>query len=242
MNIVPRLLPGDHWEGRQGNPIQAIVMHITDGETAAGAFSHWLRPDVDASAHYVVDKDGVIFQAVLEEDAAWANGVVNKPDMSNDLVRYWVNSGVNPNLRTISIELVGKPGRPIPAAEWAAAKWLVRDIHRRRPQITMTRACVIGHYQIDSVNRARCPSLTDAQWADLLGGGMQETNPYWGQVGDGIKAALKANGDEPLGPEKHLTPKGEDDSALSRAPGRKGLYLAAPDGNGTWRVGFVAWR
>ena len=162
--FVDAYLKGDH-SSRNGQHPEALCMHITDGESAAGAISHWAGP-TDASAHYIVDKDGTIYRTVREEYAAWANGAVNKPDLTNPLIARWVGAGINPNSCTISIEIVGRPGPIKPAAQWTSVLWLADDVCRRWG-IPRDRTHVIGHYQIDSVNRARCPSLTDAQWGDL---------------------------------------------------------------------------
>lgn len=162
--FVDAYLPGDH-SSRNGQHPEAVVMHITAGDSAAGAISHWNSP-VDASAHYIVEKDGRIFRTVREEDAAWSNGVVNKPDLTNPLIARWVGAGINPNSCTIGIEIVGFPSATKPALQWASVLWLVADVCRRWG-IARDRTHIIGHYQIDSVTRARCPSLTEAQWAEL---------------------------------------------------------------------------
>jgi N-acetyl-anhydromuramyl-L-alanine amidase AmpD len=165
--ITDRLLPGDHSIAPGRRPT-AVCMHITDGDTVNGAISHWNGP-VDASAHYLVDKDGSITRTVREEHIAWSNGVVRSPDMGNPLIAHWVNNGINPNSMTIGIEIVGRPGQPIQTAQWASVVWLVADICLRWA-IPPDRDHIIGHYQIDSISRARCPSLSGAQWAALVEG------------------------------------------------------------------------
>lgn len=57
-----------------------VVLHITDGPTAAGAIA-WFAQSSGASAvsaHFVIDRDGTIYQLLSLSDSAWhaeaANG------------------------------------------------------------------------------------------------------------------------------------------------------------------------
>jgi N-acetyl-anhydromuramyl-L-alanine amidase AmpD len=174
MVITERFLPGDHTEGRAGRRPQSVVIHITDGDSLEGAYSWWMRPEIDASSHYLVDFDGSVVQAVREQDTAWTNGwdfsagiARYKPDLSNPFIAAWWRQRINPNLVTITIEIVGRPGREPNGAQWASLTALVRSICVRW-LIPIDRQRIIGHYQIDSVTRSRCPGLTDQQWSDLI--------------------------------------------------------------------------
>src|SRR5207244_2802147 len=51
-----------------------IVIHKTEGATAAGAVSWFQNPAAHASAHFVVDKNGDIYESVKPEDVAWHAG------------------------------------------------------------------------------------------------------------------------------------------------------------------------
>jgi N-acetyl-anhydromuramyl-L-alanine amidase AmpD len=166
LQIVDRLTPVNYSVGRGGHRVRAIVAHITDGETAAGAVGWFHSPASGVSAHYVVDRDGSTYRVVREQDTAWANGVMNKPNMTNAIVAGWVEDGTNPNSETVSIEAVGKPSQGWTTAQVAVVDLLVRDIADRWG-VPISATTVIGHKDIDSVNRARCPSLTPAQWDTL---------------------------------------------------------------------------
>jgi len=166
LTIHTRLTPVNYTHGRNGHTVRAIVEHITDGETAAGAIGWFHSPASQVSAHYVVDRDGAIYQVVAEADTAWANGVLNQPNMANPIVAGWVHDGTNPNSETISIEAVGKPAQGWTTKQLAVVDALNRDIAARW-NIPVDATTIIGHKDIDSVNRARCPSLTPAQWARM---------------------------------------------------------------------------
>lgn len=228
MNIVDALTPVNHWTGRGGRAIRAIVIHITDGPDAESAVGWFHNPASEVSAHYVIGLDGAIYRIVAEADGAWANGRLNKPDMNNPIVASWVRDGINPNLETISIEMAGHPASTKPAAQWASVLWLVADIRRRRG-IVADRTHTIGHYQIDSVTRARCPSLTDAQWGELT-----MPDPQF-NVGAGIRAAMDRAHDEPRSDEEYVhTSDGRD--ICSIAFGRDGAYIYSPKTDSVYRV------
>ena len=155
-------------KGRNGNKVIAIVDHIMQG-TSAGTASWFANPASQASSHFGVGKDGVIHQYVELGDVAWANGLVAKPDWS-------LYKNFNPNYYTVSIEHEGYAGDVMPEAQYEATlalhRWLIAELG-----IPVTRDNIIGHYRIDSVNKAQCPGLGfpwDRLFKDLEGGGTDQ--------------------------------------------------------------------
>lgn len=150
----------DGTKGRNGYKPLGVVMHIAEG-TLAG-IDAWFnsRDNSGGSTHYAIGKKGEIHQYVREEDAAWGNGVVKKPS--------WplLMQNVNPNLYTISIEHEGYTGEPWTDEMLESDVWLLKRICQRW-NILMDRVHIIGHNQIDSVTRARCPG-TGLPWDRLL--------------------------------------------------------------------------
>ncbi len=138
------------WKGRRGRRPIAIVNHITAG-LMPGCPSWMLNPASGASAHYLVARDGRSIQLVKDEDTAWANGVVNRPDWS-----LYDGSNPNPNLYTLSIEREGLAGDGLTEEQYQATLWLHRQLVDRWG-IPVDRDHIIGHYRIDSVNRPNCP-------------------------------------------------------------------------------------
>lgn len=102
--------PSPNYGSRYGWKPDRIVNHITAGSTAAGALATLCDPKREASAHFVIDKDGAIYQLVALDRAAWANGTSISPSDS----RYYGHSTLavvrnrctNANYYTISIEHV----------------------------------------------------------------------------------------------------------------------------------------
>jgi N-acetyl-anhydromuramyl-L-alanine amidase AmpD len=237
MTVVEHLTTINFWPGRAGRAIEAVVLHVTDGDTAAGTLSWFRSPASQVSAHYVVDRDGTVYRAVREADTAWANGVVRQPNLANPLIAGWARSGLNPNLVTVSIEAVGRPATPWPAAQHAAVAELIADICRRR-QLPIDRTHIIGHYQLDSLTRPRCPGLTAEDWDALIAAARQAAatiDPTGGHpVGAGIRAALAAAGDTALGPERYF--RAQDGAELSACPGHHALYLWSADSGHVYRI------
>ncbi len=147
-------------KGRNSQAIVTFVEHIMDGSLAAG--DSWiLNPASQVSYHFGVGKAGQIHQYVREEDAAWHAGKVA------GCTWPLYKAGVNPNLMTIGIALEGKSGEPLTAAQYDALLWLHGYLLDRHP-IAVTPDTIIGHYRIDSINRAYCPGSA-FPWVRLFG-------------------------------------------------------------------------
>ncbi len=156
----------NYWQGRNGNTPRWIILHGTAGGTSAQNIAGWFaQSTAQVSAHYVVGQDGTIVQCVLEQDSAWANGIITA---GHD--PWWSNT-LNPNLLTISIEHV-KPSSDnsdvLTTTQQQASFGLIKAICQRW-QIPARQADVsggiTGHFSLDPVNRARCPGTYP--WSDL---------------------------------------------------------------------------
>jgi N-acetyl-anhydromuramyl-L-alanine amidase AmpD len=151
----------DGTKGRNGRQPIAVVLHIAEG-SLLGCDAWFNSPNnAGSSTQYCIGKRGEIHQYVEETDAAWGNGQVRKPSW-----RLLIPD-VNPNLYTISIEHEGFTGQPWTEEMYQADVWLIKQICQRW-RIPIDRDHIIGHYQIDSVTRARCPG-TGLPWDRLLG-------------------------------------------------------------------------
>lgn len=157
MQIIQAPSP-NYSKGRQGKKPIAIVNHITAG-LMPGCLS-WLRnPKAKVSAHYLVTKKGEIYQLVADDDTAYANGNVRKPNWS-------LYDGTNPNGYTLSIEHEGLAGDSLSEEQYQATLWLHRLLVERY-QIPVNSDHIIGHCRIDSVVKANCPGW-GFPWARLF--------------------------------------------------------------------------
>ena len=130
--------PSPNYGSRYGWKPDRIVNHITAGSTAAAALAALFDPKSEASAHFVIDKDGAIYQLVALDRAAWANGTSISPSDS----RYYGHSTLavvrnrctNANYYTISIEHVCVSGGALTPEQLTASielhRYIVTEVKR----------------------------------------------------------------------------------------------------------------
>ena len=150
MNIIQRSSP-NYYAGRRGYKPIAIVNHITAGPFP-GCLTWLCNPESQGGSHYLVNRVGEVYQLVAEENSAWANGIVQKP--------FWplLISGVNPNYYTLSIEHEGQPYEPLTEKQYQATLELHMHLCKKW-NIPLDRQHILGHYEIDSVDRPNCPGM-----------------------------------------------------------------------------------
>jgi N-acetyl-anhydromuramyl-L-alanine amidase AmpD len=148
MNITKNLVK--NFSSREGYKPELIVVHISAGSLTS--MTSWFStPNSQASAHYGISKDGKILQYVEEENKAWHAGRVNNPSFK------LYKQGVNPNLYTIGIENEGLDLSLAPQIQLDTLCELIKDVAKRW-NIPLDRDHIIGHFQIDAINRPYCPS------------------------------------------------------------------------------------
>lgn len=143
----------------------AIVDHIMQGYMS-GTFARFNNPGEQVSAHFGVSRKGEIVQYVPLNRWAYANGIMQAPDLTIPwLAECWaggdVSKQINPNRRTISIEHEGYSSNHRDAGltepQYQATVRLHRWIMELFPSILPDRKHIIGHYQITGGDRAGCP-------------------------------------------------------------------------------------
>jgi N-acetyl-anhydromuramyl-L-alanine amidase AmpD len=149
--------------GRNGQPITAVVMHIAVGPLSA-VFPTFNDPSRLASAHFCIGKDGTIEQYVSIDDTAYAVGL----HYANG---HWYNTrgklvnpswkGIrpptNPNQYTISVEHEGQPEDLWTPQMYDSNTRLLQWIAAETDINYVPRETLIGHYEIDPVDRGNCP-------------------------------------------------------------------------------------
>lgn len=73
---------------RSGSVIDTVILHYTTASNARSTINHFLNPappcswdptkDCPVSAHYIVDKNGDIYQMVADSEKAWHAGAANR--------------------------------------------------------------------------------------------------------------------------------------------------------------------
>lgn len=110
-----------------------VVLHHTGDDTAAQALRTLSDPLREVSAHYLVGRDGTIWQLVDERARAWHAGT------------SWWGGNTDLNSSSLGIELDNNGREPFPEPQIAALLRLLDDIRSRH---RIPRANVIGHADV----------------------------------------------------------------------------------------------
>ena len=163
------ITPNNYDVGRSGQKVKAVVMHIAAG-SMAGIFPTFNDPNRLASAHFAIGKDGTIEQYVSIDDTAYAvgmrykdgnwynpRGVLSKPTWMG------MQPPLNPNLYTISVEHEGQPEDQWTQPMYDSNNRLLQWIAMQIDIMYVVHQTLIGHYEIDPVDRPNCPG-PNVQW------------------------------------------------------------------------------
>jgi len=145
-----------HSSSRSGADVLAIVVHATAGTNSLG----WLIENPQqVSAHYLIRKDGHIYQLVHPDRAAHHCGF-SKINIGGKI--YDKTTSPNPNQITVGIELENKnDGKdPYPAVQIAALRELLDYLRSRYPK-----AVLLFHRDIDTQGKTDPRGL---DWPDIL--------------------------------------------------------------------------
>ena len=120
---------------RNGERIRRIVMHYTTSRNVNGTIDHFLNPASKVSAHYVIARDGTIFQMVRDSDKGWhAKGA---------------------NADSIGIEHSAAPGDQMTAAQELSSISLVRWL---LSEYKLPKSSIHGHkYTPENAGTTNCP-------------------------------------------------------------------------------------
>ena len=158
--LLPKKIPG-----RAGMRPEAIGLHVQWGNTP-GSLRHWLG--VDASATVMVQRDGSILKVIPEGDGPWTQGDVKNPGpRARQLMERF---GDDPNVYSLTIEAEDERTEAINEAQTRTILWQIREWQRTWPALAGPER-ILGHYEINSVDRARCGRYRDAIVRELLAGG-----------------------------------------------------------------------
>ncbi len=112
-----------------GNSRKYLILHYTAGQTLDGAVSWFMNPAAEASAHFVVARDGSIVQMVSLDRRAWHAGVSQWGDLrslnAHSIGIEIVNAG---KLRRTSRGWVTWAERVVPDDEVTVAKHRLESV------------------------------------------------------------------------------------------------------------------
>lgn len=148
---VTNKIPACNYSVVRGCKPEAIVYHIT-GDSERGKAVEWFEnPASRVSAHYVVEKNGDAFMCVHPDYRAYHCGDVHQ---ATALI-YFDKGQLNPNAYTVGIECVSA-GEPLTPEQHNTVIQITRDLCNIY-KIVIDRYHLIGHYELDSVNRRYDP-------------------------------------------------------------------------------------
>jgi len=153
-----------NFSSRKGHVPLIIVNHISEG-SASSCINWFTTPNNKVSStHFLVGKDGSIYQFVPIEEMAWGNGLKSEGIKSSKL-KIIKEKEVNPNLFSVSIEHEGiyhETKGALTKEQLDATIWLhgyiiqyVKD--RYQTEIPINRDHILGHSDIDPTRKPHCP-------------------------------------------------------------------------------------
>jgi len=142
--------PSPNYDGRNGQPVDTLVLHYTDMLSADEAIARLCDTEANVSAHYVISEQGEVASLVAEDMRAWHAGESS-----------WRGSA-NINARSIGIELAN-PGHsngyvPFPEAQMVALIGLSKEILARH---TIPARNVVGHSDVAFLRKMDPGELLD---------------------------------------------------------------------------------
>ena len=146
-----------------------IVNHIMEGY-APQTIDYIDRPDITVSAHFIIGRKGEIWRQADLKHGAW-HCIKRKP--SNKIV---AGRSAPPNIYTVGIEHEGMhkdtKGK-LTDKQYEASLWVHKYIIERyeatfKEPFPIDRDHIIGHYEVDTVNRSKTDPGHEFPWDKLL--------------------------------------------------------------------------
>lgn len=135
------------WTSSTPRSVSQIVIHITDGrEKITGPISHFQKPGLQASAHYIVGRDGQVVQMVRHRDIAWHATTANSTSI-----------GIEHCARSPRELGRDDPGLPVTLVQYQASARLVRFLCQQYG-IPIDRAHIKGHCEAAKTTHEDCPN------------------------------------------------------------------------------------
>lgn len=133
--VVKQFIPSPHFSSRRGARIDRIVLHYTTSRNAMGSLTWWAMEKSKVSAHYLVGREGELYQAVKDADKAW--------------------HAENANPSSIGIEFAAAPGDRMTPAQEATG---IHLIHWLVETYSIPWTHINGHrYSPGAVSPTDCP-------------------------------------------------------------------------------------
>ena len=133
--LIKQFIQSPNYSSRNGERIRRVIMHYTTSRNVNGTIKHFLNPASRVSAHYVIGRDGSIFQMVRDSDKAWHAKAANAD--------------------SIGIEHSAAPGDQMTPAQELSSIALVRWL---LSEYKLPKTAIHGHkYTPENAGTTNCP-------------------------------------------------------------------------------------
>ena len=150
--------PSPNFNERGGKDIDAIVLHHTASNNGAADLAHMRNPKSEVSAHYMLDRDGKIYQLVGDSKRAWHAGKGELHGVPTDV-----------NSRSIGIEIVndGSGKTPFTDAQYKALTQLVGYL---KQEYKVPGNNIVGHKDVAVPKGRKSDPAANFDWSRLRKG------------------------------------------------------------------------
>jgi N-acetylmuramoyl-L-alanine amidase len=147
--------PSPNFGERNGKDIDTIVLHHTASNNGAGDLAHMRNPASEVSAHYMVDRDGKIYQLVNDSKRAWHAGKGELHGVPTDV-----------NGRSIGIEIVndGSGKTAFTEAQYKSLNQLVGFL---KQEYNVPTKNVVGHKDVAVPKGRKSDPASNFDWSRL---------------------------------------------------------------------------
>ncbi len=150
--------PSPNFNERGGKDIDTIVLHHTASNNGAGDLAHMRNPKAEVSAHYMLDRDGKIYQLVGDSKRAWHAGKGELHGVPTDV-----------NSRSIGIEIVNDGSGKTPFTE-AQYKSLTQLVGYLKQEYKVPDKNLVGHKDVAVPKGRKSDPASNFDWARLRKG------------------------------------------------------------------------
>ncbi|WP_224370495.1 peptidoglycan recognition protein family protein [Hyalangium versicolor] len=150
--------PSPNFDDRKGMDIDTIVIHHTASNNGAADLAHMKDPKAEVSAHYMVDRDGKIYQLVNDTKRAWHAGKGELHGEPTDV-----------NGRSIGIEIVND-GSGKTAFTEAQYKSLTQLVGFLKQEYKVPMDNIVGHKDVAVPKGRKSDPAANFDWTRLRKG------------------------------------------------------------------------
>ncbi|WP_224247968.1 peptidoglycan recognition protein family protein [Hyalangium gracile] len=150
--------PSPNFNERNGMDIDTIVLHHTASNNGAADLAHMRNPKAEVSAHYMLDRDGKIYQLVDDKKRAWHAGASQLHGKPTDV-----------NGRSIGIEIVND-GSGKTAFTEAQYKALTQLVGFLKQEYNVPMNNIVGHKDVAVPKGRKSDPASNFDWSRLRKG------------------------------------------------------------------------